>query len=181
MRTANGRACDSVRRRGAAATQRIPGRRTAALALANAAVHRGGARSGGQAGQGRVRKYPDADRQRALVEVEGRLVQVLHRARTGPHAEPAHCAGHVLQVPGEVLAATGLLGAGCRVLADGRDRRVAQQPAAQRIVVHRCAGCRAAPRSAAPRSPPAPPRPRPRPARCRYAGRSVGTAARAAG
>src|SRR5215207_3636114 len=57
-----------------------------------------------------VDQRADADRQRPLVEVEGRLVQVELRAAAAPHAEPGHRAGHLFEIPREVLAAAGLTG-----------------------------------------------------------------------
>src|SRR5829696_9837776 len=68
-----------------------------------------------------VHQYPHADRERGLVDVEGRLVQV-HVRSTGrgrPHAEPSQRAGDVPEVPGEVLAAEALLGVGDRLRPQG--------------------------------------------------------------
>ena len=60
---------------------------------------------------------PDLDR--ALVHVEVAPVQVASGGVAGrAHAEPGHGAGHLLQVPGEVLAAQALLG-----VLDRRTRR----------------------------------------------------------
>ncbi len=56
------------------------------------------------------------------------LVQIAHRALAGPaHPEAGHRAGHVLQVPGEVLAAEALLGALHRLHAAPGDHGPAQQ------------------------------------------------------
>ena len=44
----------------------------------------------GEGGQGGVHHDPHAQRQRALVEVEVGVVQLLLRALAGPDAEPAH-------------------------------------------------------------------------------------------
>src|SRR6185312_9924441 len=57
-----------------------------------------------------VHHQPQADSKRALVEVEGRLVQVQLWAMTRPHAEPGHGTRDFLEIPREVLAAAGLFG-----------------------------------------------------------------------
>src|SRR5258707_11942442 len=57
-----------------------------------------------------VDQHPNAHRQRALVEVERRLMQVELLAAARPHAQPCHRAGNLLEIPREVLAAAGLAG-----------------------------------------------------------------------
>src|ERR1700737_716349 len=59
-----------------------------------------------------VHHQPPPDRQRTLVEVERRLMQVQLRTVARPDPQPRHRARHLLQIPGEALAAPGLLGIG---------------------------------------------------------------------
>src|ERR1700730_1947593 len=69
-----------------------------------------------------VHQYPHPDRERALVHIECRLVQVQLWAAARPHSEAGHRAGHLLEVPREVLAAAGLARVGQHVGADRLDR-----------------------------------------------------------
>src|SRR6478735_8493802 len=63
-----------------------------------------------------------ADAECTLVDVERGLVQIQLWALPTPHAESPHGAGHLFEVPGEVLATAGLMGVGQRLGADRLDR-----------------------------------------------------------
>src|SRR3954453_16840974 len=68
-----------------------------------------------------VDQHPNTHRQRPLVQVERRLMQIELRAAACPHAEGFHRSGHLLEIPREVLAAAGLPGAAQHVGADRLD------------------------------------------------------------
>ena len=113
---------------------------TGARSAPPAGVSSRAASSAAPLGCGRQRslgQHADAERERPLVEVERGLVQVAHRAVARPDADPGHRTGDVLQVPGEVLAAAGLLGAARGVRAQHRRGGVAQHPGALGLVDHR--------------------------------------------
>src|ERR1700738_5092451 len=65
-----------------------------------------------------VHHQPHPDRQRTLVEVERRLMPAPLRTLRRPDPQPRHRASPLLQIPGEVLAAAGLLGIGQHIRAD---------------------------------------------------------------
>src|ERR1700734_2958601 len=68
-----------------------------------------------------VDHQPHPDPESALVEVKRRLMQVQLWTLARPHAQPSHRAGHFLQIPGEILAPTGLFGVSHRIRAEGLD------------------------------------------------------------
>src|SRR5690606_27379016 len=70
----------------------------------------------GELGGAGEHPHPDADR--ALVDDQVPLVEVVRRTAGDPGAEPHHRPGHPGEVPGEVLPAEGLLGEDDGVAAD---------------------------------------------------------------
>ena len=92
---------------------------------------RGPSAGGGQRGQGGLvrTRTPKGRARSSRSNVGWWMSRIGPVAR--PHAEPRHGAGHVLQVPGEVLAAAGLLGARRRGVRPDRRRR-RRRPASPR-------------------------------------------------